>query len=266
MNFKKYAGADSWEECLQIFLFSELVLKHREFKSVHIEDYKSFELRDAYIATYNSWVEKGITDENIKKWIQNNEKEILKFKEKFGGEFKKKVEIWSDRTKTDYFKKQLQASFEFEEFLKKFFKDKYGLDLGQYLTPEGQYYKGENELGIEIKHDMMYKKTGNLYIEYAEKAKSENTKWINSGIEKEDNTTYFLIGDYEKFWVFRKERLLEILEEERQYVKEGKPSHRCIRFVAIATSKGFIYPIVCAAKETLNLNVLIEEIKKKIKG
>jgi hypothetical protein len=266
MNFKKYSGGDSWEECLQIFLFTELVIKHREFKSVHIDDYKAFELKDAIITKYNSWVDDGATDENIKKWIQNNEKEVIKFKERFGEEFKKKVEIWSDRKKTDYYKEKLQLSFEFEEFLKKFFKDKYGLNLGQYLTPEGQYYKGENELGIEIKHDMMYKKTGNLYIEYAEKAKPENPDWIRSGIEKEDNTTYFLIGDFDKFWVFRKKRLLEILDEERQHEKQGKLSSRRIRFVAIATSKGFVYPIIYAEKEALNIDVLIEGIKRKIKG
>jgi len=266
MDFKKYSGGESWEECLQIFLFTELVFNKRDFNSVHIEDYKSFELGDVHIAEYNSWLEKGIIDENLKKWIQYNEKEILKFRAGFGKEFKKKVEIWSDREKTDYYKKQLQASFEFEEFLKKFFKEKYGLDLGQYLTPEGQYYKGENELGIEIKHDMMYKKTGNLYIEYAEKAKSDNVEWVVSGINKDDNTTYFLIGDFDKFWVFRKERLLKILEEERQYKKEGKRSPRHIRFVVIATSMGFVYPIVYAEKEVINFDTLIEEIKKSNKG
>ena len=40
-----------------------------------------------------------------------------------------------------------------------------GIDLKNYLDEKGQY-TGENEFGLEIKHDTMLVQTGNLYIEY----------------------------------------------------------------------------------------------------
>ncbi len=132
-----------------------------------------------------------------------------------------------------------------------------------FLTPDGQYNKGENEKGIEIKNDMMYKKTGNLYFEYAEKSKGENYLFVNSGILKKDNSKYFLIGDYDKFWIFRKKRLVEIYHEKKEEVKNNSNSKslRGIRFVQIDTSKGYIFPIIEAEKEAISMAQLVKELK-----
>lgn len=260
-SLRKFDSRADWGDHLNIFLYNSLIFNNNQ--NTTISDYHVFQLTDNLIKSFNEWIDLGAPEkETLTKWKKDNEQEVLHFKNNFLGEFKKKVEIWGDRDKTPYFKDMLQQSFEFELFLEKFFKEKYFIDLCPFLTPEGQYYKGENEAGIEIKCDMLYKKTGNLYIEYEEKARAENINWVNSGIKKKDNTIYFLIGDFNKFWVFRKSRLLQILDEELKFKELKIVSKRKIRFVKIDTSKGFLFPINEAEKEVISLDILVSEIKK----
>lgn len=263
MLIKQYTHSGNWEECLNIFLFVELIINNKTLKELTIKEYQNFQLTDQNVKDFNEFVKLKNYDK-IKDWHLQNSEEVQEFKENFGKEYKKKVEIWSDREKNDYFKKQLQKSQEFEDFLEQLFKDKYGIDLEPFVTSEGQYYKGENNKGIEIKNDMMYKKTGNLYFEYAEKSKGENYIFIKSGILKDDNSKYFLIGDYDKFWIFRKKRLVEIYYEEKERIKKNPnlKSSRGIRFVKIPTSKGYIFPIIEAEKETISITQLVKELKE----
>jgi len=260
--FAKYKHIGSWSESLHIFLFAQLIIKRTNIEHLTIEQYQQFELRDADIFNFNKWIDLGCpAQEVLIEWIKANSKQVEDFKNLFGSTFKPKVEIWSDRQKTDYYKEKLQASFEFENYLEGFFRDNYGLELGQYLTPEGQYYQGENELGIEIKNDMLIRKYGNIYFEYAEKSKATNHIFVNSGILKNDKSRYFIIGDRDKFWVFRKKRLVEIYHEEQELRRQNKPSARGIHFKEKPTSLGFVYPILNADKEAISLEVLVSEIK-----
>lgn len=135
------------------------------------------------------------------------------------------------------------------------------MEIGQYLSPQGQYELGENALGIEIKFDTLIKKYGNVYIEYMEKSKSNNYRFVNSGILKKDNCIYFLIGTQEKFYIFRKKRLVDIYEEEKENFQSSQKSKRDIKFKQIATSKGFVFPLKNAIKETISIDLMIKEIK-----
>ena len=263
MEIQKYTQSGNWKECLDIFLFVEIIIKKKTINEVSIKDYKIFELHDRYVNQFNEFVEKGNFD-LLNSWCEENHEEVEEFKSHFGGKYSKKAVLWSDREKTDYFKEKLQKAQEFEDFLEKMFKDKYNIDLEPFITPEGQYDEGENKRGIEIKNDMMYKKTGNLYFEYAEKSKKDNHIFIDSGILKKDNSKFFLIGDYDKFWIFRKERLVEIYHEETERIRKDpySKSARGIRFVKIATSKGYIFPIKEAEKENISIAQLISELKE----
>jgi|SRR3989344_2014014 len=261
MKFVKFNVGKTWEECLGIYLFVKIKLNNIDYKSLTLKDYGHFELNDFEVRMFNTWIGHGGNDDRVLAWVGSNKEQIQTFIENFGSTYKPKVILWGDRDKTSYYKEKLQLSFEFEEFLEDFFKQKYGLDLHPFITPEEQYYKGENEAGIEIKHDMVYKKTGNLYIEYAEKSKEDNSSWIDSGIKKEDNSTYFLIGDFDQFWIFKKQRLLEIFDEEKRLKKEGKTSPRHIKFIVKLTSLGFIYPIRYAEKEELNIDEVVQTLK-----
>lgn len=261
MNIVKFNHSGSWEENLGVYLFHKIVVS--EDKSSDLSGYRDFELTDATVQAYNSWVDTN-NHTSIRAWVESHNTLVNQFKAGFGSTFQRKVEIWSDRNKTDYYKRNLQASFEFENHLETIFKDRYGINLEPFLTQEGQYLEGENKAGIEIKNDMMYQKTGNLYIEYAEKSRATNSQYVYSGIKKEDKSKYFLIGDYDNFWVFEKTHLLKILAEEQELNKKGLPSKRGIRFITKDTSLGFIFPIAQAQKEAIPLETLVAELKKSV--
>lgn len=93
----------------------------------------------------------------------------------------------------------------------------YGKDLGLIYGEDGQT-KGETEAGIEFKHDVMSKKTGNFYIEFSESRHGGNLK--DSGAAKEDNTKYILIGTMEDFFIVKKDILLETYKKYADYEKK----------------------------------------------
>lgn len=261
MAIEKYINSGIWSEALHIYLYEQIVFKSRDPSLVSINGYETFELTDELVDAFNTSLISG--DGSIRViecWLDEQSEQALQFQKDFGIIYKPKVEMWSDREKTEYYKTKLQSSFEFEMHIAMVIKNAYGVELGIYLTPEGQYIDGENRLGIEIKHDMMFRKTGNLYIEYGEKSRPKNPTFVNSGILKEDKSQYFLIGDYEQVWIFRKRRLIEIYNEETALVKEGKKSSRNIRFVGNPTSRGFIYEIGSANDESISLDIVMEEI------
>ena len=87
---------------------------------------------------------------------------------------------------------------------------KYGVDLGMYY--DERQFQGENSLGLEIKHDGKLCETGNVYIEYSALNKDE-TKFINGGILKEDNSKYWLIGTEDEYYIFYKDDLLRLYKK-----------------------------------------------------
>ncbi|MCC0632051.1 hypothetical protein KGF47_18295 [Clostridioides sp. ZZV13-5731] len=171
-------------------------------------------------------------------------------------EYSKPV-IWNDRKKNGYFIKNLLLSHQFEVFIDHKFLE-FGVDIGLFYNEEGQYSKGECEAGIEIKYDMKSKETGNLYIEYAEKLNSHNKDWVNSGIFKNDNTRYFLIGTKELFWILRKRDLLDLYEELNQ--SRGVSGCRMVK-AKRDTSLGFIISKEKANKMSLTFEELLGELK-----
>ena len=262
--FSKYEHQGTWKEALSIFLYVSMAIYKKPKSTVKLADYQNFELKDSDIKLYNKWIEHGAKSSHIlTNWLQLNKENVLDFKADFATKHKPKVELWSDRNKTAYYKTKLQAAFEFENYIEKLLKDKYNLDLKPFLTPEGQYKKGENELGIEIKNDTLIKKYGNFYIEYAEKSKGSNTNFVKSGVLKDDNSIYFLIGDKSEFWIFKKSKLMEIYREEKKNLKDKKASKREIKFKKIATSLGYVYPVKNASKDSISIEEMVREIKMR---
>ena len=259
----KFTNSNTWLEALNIYLFDLLIKRKLDANSFVIEDYSNFHLTDTLINEFNNWVDENGNNRNniLEHFISSNKEVVNSFESQFGVAFKPKVVLWSDREKTSYFNEKLQIAFDFEQYIYKLFSDK-GLDLGEYTTPAGQY-NGENELGVEIKNDTLIKKTGNIYIEYMEKLKASNSVFVNSGILKEDNTKYILIGDYDGFWIFRKDKLIEIYNEEVSLKQKNKVSPRKIRFVQIATSKGYLFPLNEAIKETISIDTVIAGLNNK---
>lgn len=81
---------------------------------------------------------------------------------------------------------------------------RHGYDIGLFYGKDQQYHQGETKAGIEIKCDMRLQKTGNVYIEYQERMTNAG-EWVDSGILKQDQTKYFLIGTVEEFFILPRE-------------------------------------------------------------
>lgn len=261
-----YEDKNSWEEALSLFLYIEIIKNNLTPDNFALENYHKFELYDDSIIEYNLWL--STDKKNIEKihlLLENSPTLIEYFSNNFNNIFKPKVTFWRDRQKTAYFRNQLQQAFEFENFIAEKIKVEYGLDIEPFLTPEGQYELGENALGIEIKNDKILKKTRNVYIEVAEKSNKLLSDYTRSGILKSDNTIYFLIGDYEEFYIFFKATLVDIYREELKLYKQGKPSKRGIQFKQIYTSQGFVYPIANAVSDMISFDEMMVDIKKNKK-
>ncbi len=188
---------------------------------IEIKKYEEFQINQSLIQRYNSY---------IQKWNYAFNNNIL---------YKKPVDWDLDRPKTDNYRKQLNSSAIFENWVNKEFLAR-GIDLGFF--EDSQQYTGETQKGLEIKNDERSKITGNLYIEYQEKLSGDKEEWSNSGILKDDNTIYWIIGHPDEYYFFKKQDLLEIyyrLERKDPTLPIG---FRFVEEKTEKTSKGFLIP------------------------
>jgi hypothetical protein len=113
------------------------------------------------------------------------------------------------------------------------------IPLVNLQSKEYQFEIGENLQGFEIKYDMNFKNTRNLWIEVAERI-STNKQYVNSGIFREDNSWLYCIGDYEVIYIFPKKHLQLMARSNKWHIVENR----------VKTSKGFLMPIRDAEKHS----------------
>lgn len=131
---------------------------------------------------------------------------------------------------TDYYKKQLESGQYYQDYVVEKLYD-YGIPLINYSSKEFQVFIGENKAGVEIKFDKMFRKTGNFWIEVAEKTNSQNLEYVPSGIFRKDNTWLYILGDLEEIYILSKEQLQRISSQFEIIENNMK------------TSKGFLLPV-----------------------
>lgn len=102
-----------------------------------------------------------------------------------------------------------QRGLEFQDFVMETM-GKRGVHLQFYSSRKYQFGKGENLQGWEVKLDSGILKYSRLSIEIAEKTRSTNLNWINSGIYRIDNTWLYIQGNYECFYIFFKDQLIRL--------------------------------------------------------
>lgn len=249
-------------EYLDIYIYSLIYKRRLNRDSFSPEDYLSFALTSVLIDEYNEAVRtnnKNVYD-TIEGFKQDNPELVSSFLNGYGTTFPPKVIIWQQRNHTTYYIEKLQESFLFELYIYTLFLEN-GMDLNPYLTEEGQN-TGENEKGVEIKNDMMYKSTNNVYIEYQEKSNVDNTVFVNSGILKEDNTKYFLIGDRDKFWIFDKQQLVALFNREYPINQRGLPLSPGIRFAGNRTSRGMLLAVYKADQLSKTVTEVIQALSR----
>jgi len=109
-----------------------------------------------------------------------------------------------------------------------------GIIIMPFSSRKYQYEVGESASKHEIKYDMKFSETGNLYFETAERS-DINKSFVDSGIYRKDNTLFVIIGDKDNFFMFHKKQLQNFFESTKQNVKK-------FREVNTGTSKGFVIP------------------------
>lgn len=130
----------------------------------------------------------------------------------------------------EYYRMQLKDGLEFQDYVADLLY-KNGIAIGAYSSKKYQIERGENRAGVEIKFDKKFRKTGNFWIEVAEKSKPENPSWIPSGIHRQDNTWLFVIGDRETIYILPKKTLLRL-----------EPGHS-LRLNDRKTSRGYLLSV-----------------------
>jgi len=138
----------------------------------------------------------------------------------------------------EYYKEHLGVGNEYEHFIDNYYKKELDTDLGMHWTKTEQHNIGENKYGMEIKYDSIMERTGNLYIEIAEKPSPNVINYSPSGILRNDNSQLYGIGNYSVFYIFNKQFLIEIYKSSKY--KEIEIDRK--------TSKGFLIPIKNAEK------------------
>lgn len=132
-----------------------------------------------------------------------------------------------------YYAKQLEVGLQFQDVATRALYQR-GIVIVGYASRHFQIEHGENMLGAEIKRDGQFRKTGNLYIETAEKSHPDRQEYTASGIHRKDNSWLFVIGDEQTLWIFST-KYLQMLEARYSPVETS-------------TSRGFLMPLAEADK------------------
>lgn len=112
-----------------------------------------------------------------------------------------------------YYDDKLKDGKKYEKFVVEYFK-KEGIKITLTKTFEDQINIGESFEGYEIKFDDKYNKTGNLWIETQERSDVKK-EYVNSGTLRDDNTIFYIIGNYDTIFVFKKDKLKQLSYEKK---------------------------------------------------
>lgn len=137
-----------------------------------------------------------------------------------------------------YRQNKIESGLLYQDFIVDLLFQTLGLPVVQYASRLYQAQVGESRTGVEIKHDEKYQKTGNLWIEVAEKAKPRPGDYAASGIDRDDNTWLYVIGDYDTVFGFPKKWLMGLRDSGRYELREN----------GTKTSIGFLLPGQIAMK------------------
>jgi hypothetical protein len=157
-----------------------------------------------------------------------------------------------------YYTAKLEGAKLYQDFVVDAAWDLLGLAIVQYSSQAYQNVVGESRTGVEIKHDEIFGKTGNLWIEISEKADPLNQNYVDSGIYRTDNTWLYAIGDYDTVFFFSKTLLRGLHRSGKWRVLENKTK----------TSNGFLLNAIDAqryAAAVLRPNAT-EKINRAIKN
>jgi hypothetical protein len=134
------------------------------------------------------------------------------------------IEEARQRYSNGYYAEKLEQGLQFQDFCTQQLYHR-GIVVVGYASRRYQNKEGENMLGAEIKRDDNFRKTGNVYLEVAEKAHPDRPSYTPSGIMREDNSWLFVIGDERCLWVFSTKYLRKLKDRYRKHVGATSIGH-----------------------------------------
>lgn len=138
----------------------------------------------------------------------------------------------------EYRKNKIESGLLYQDFIVDLFLQVLRFPITVYSSRLYQQTVGEGPVGVEIKHDERYGRSGNLWIEIAEKARPREGDYVPSGVFRADNSWLYIIGNYDVVFVFSKLLLQGLARSERYSIIENN-TH---------TSRGFLLPDAAARR------------------
>ena len=127
---------------------------------------------------------------------------------------------------------EIEETLQFQDFVTQALFYKLGWSINVLASYKSNIEIGESLAGIEIKNDKKMAETGNIYIELYEL--SRTGKFVPSGINRDDNSMIWCIGDKHKLYIIVK-KVLKFLCEKYERFNFKK--------VETETSKGVLIPV-----------------------
>jgi hypothetical protein len=132
----------------------------------------------------------------------------------------------------EYRKNKIESGLIYQDFIVDLMLQVLRFPVTTYSSRFYQATVGEGPAGVEIKHDEQFARTGNLWIEVAEKASPRPGDYVPSGIWRDDNSWLYIIGNYDLVFVFSKLLLQGFAATGRYPILENR----------FGTSRGFLLP------------------------
>lgn len=150
---------------------------------------------------------------------------------------------------TNEYMQGLTIGSEYQDYIILYFYKILNRSIIPFSSRKFQHRFGETLTGEEIKLDQEMKRTGNIYIEIAEKSNANNLNYVSSGIYAKSRIHTYIIGDYSECFVFDITKLIALNES-------GK-----FRNVKTPTSKGFLIPKV-EASQYAEQHIFFKQVSK----
>lgn len=139
------------------------------------------------------------------------------------------------------YSEQLAKGERYQKHVARVIKEKFGYEITYYNTKREQYNIGESVQGFEVKYDRWISKTGRLSIEIAEKTRLDLPTFTPSGIFRQDNTVYYLQGDDNWLWCFKKAALQKYYYDNAPKEIDNKPPTIRKFYIGIAQADRLAY-------------------------
>ena len=146
-----------------------------------------------------------------------------------------------------YYKEKLEEGLIFQDVVTRELYQR-GIIIVGYSSRRFQNTEGENMIGAEIKRDGNFRKTGNIYLETAEKSHPSNANYVKSGIFRDDNSWLFVIGDERSVYVFSTKYLKLLVAQKKWHevrkstsigtlMPTGQAERYCLRRIDMGGTK-----------------------------